>query len=190
MIMHLFEDCAKTARIAYLFCEFDNDASTNATTILRSIARQLLHGETMTDAIKDELIDLLRPGQLSIQSLAKLLHYAAAQPGVQFILIDALDECTDEDRKAVLKILGDLITNAKCNVKIAVSGRAEYNEYSLGLCDNQYMIDTSSPEARSDLDIFIDRLISIKVAEGELVVNDPALLTEICEALRERADGM
>ena len=188
--MYLFEECAITAQIAYFFCEFDNEASTNATTIMSSLAKQLLNAQEMTENMRIELSVLLRPGRPSIEGLRRLLRYAAAKTTTQFILIDALDECADEDRKIVLNVLDDLIADSSCNVKIAISARLEYDKYYLRSCNDYYMIDTSSPEARYDLDMFIDALIQIKVAEGDLVVNDPALLIEIYDAFRDRADGM
>lgn len=187
--MDLSQDLPASQRIAYFFCQFDCAESLEAITILSSILKQLLDPKKLTAVLENELKAVLHSGALKSE-LKKLLIKALSISEAQYIFIDAVDECADSERKVLLDALGEAASAPNGKVKICISTRDKNVRHSGNLCHHEHWVSTHSPEAKSNLDIFIKHALEMKVDEEQLVVGDKQLIEEIHHTLLTQADGM
>ncbi len=114
-----------------------------------------------------------------------LLIDALARPREKYIILDALDECTD--REALWIFLRDLIASKPQDLRILATSRCEKDiEDELSPVTTQN-IHIQSPDVDADIRIYIrDRLATdAKLKKWPLSVQD-----EITTALMARAGGM
>lgn len=121
--MQLFQEVAESDRIAYFFCSHDNVASLKANTILSSLIKQLLNPDNIDASLELTLKAVLSSQDIFYPDLEPLLLKAVSLSRVQYLFIDAIDECSDIDRKKVLKALAKVMHEPKRQIKLCLSTR-------------------------------------------------------------------
>ncbi|KFY30332.1 hypothetical protein V493_01980, partial [Pseudogymnoascus sp. VKM F-4281 (FW-2241)] len=111
--------------VAYVYCNYKRQETQTTTDLLAAILKQLvqerpLYGEPVATLHKRHADRRTRPSLDEIRTALKsvLINYSNA-----YIIIDALDECTDSDgtRSELLTILRDL--QAKTNISLMATSR-------------------------------------------------------------------
>jgi hypothetical protein len=176
--------------VRFFFCQYDNPESLKARTILGSLIRQCLDINNLSNKIEGRLKELLKDSPLDFEELNDLIEDVFAVSQEQFIVIDALDECEKADRKLLLSALRRLINASKVKLKIFLtSGPHMGIEFERTLRPN-FHISMTSPEANSDIRSYIENEITQKNENGDLMVGQSQLITEIQDALVRGAQGM
>ena len=176
--------------MSYHFCQFDDETSLSATKILSSLIRQVLDPVQMSPKTEEAVRSALRNQSPEPEDLRLLFQEAVSQHSTHYVIIDAIDECSDLERKAVLAVLKSVITDSGSNIKLCLSRRDREIKHQKDLCSTCYAVNTNSPEAQADLEVFITRTLEMKIKEKDLVVGDDTLISEIRDALITRANGM
>jgi len=190
----LVDELEKRARIsptmtfAYYFCDNKNEKRNTATAIIRGLLLQLLRQHHVFfryiqpefNLRKDALFDNF---DALWQILCKIL--GDFNEGQIYILIDALDECEESTRRALLFELGKLFTPTgtagTANIKFVITSRPEIDDE---LPDIGKYIRVDSAKVNADLSDFIN----VKV--DELPSRFPgALKKDIKEVLTKQAGG-
>ncbi|KAL1648817.1 hypothetical protein SLS58_001997 [Diplodia intermedia] len=177
-------------RSTYFFCRFDEEASLFATTILSSLLRQILRAETLSPAEQSSLEKILDPGPPEIEDLEYLLKGAVLNSGTLFIVVDALDECTESERYVLLKALKSIVELPGRTVKLFLSGRDGNDRHMRRMFRKIHFVSTGSPESKSDLREVVKKRLDELVAEEHLVVGHQSIFQEIEDHLLTKADGM
>jgi hypothetical protein len=107
-----------------------------------------------------------------------------------FVVVDGLDECSEEKRSPILDFLVEVSSRSNSHVKILVSSRKEsdINDQFKRLSTPAIELETGiiTPDIRG----FVHYEASRLRAESKLHVRDDGLFEEIVQKLVEKSDGM
>lgn len=191
MIGQLFATPGSSSRILYFFCEFDNDESLCASTILSSLVRQCLDAQSLPQSIESRLANLLQVSSPEAKELGVLLRdVLQVVAKASYIFIDAIDECKKSERSILLKVLQDLKISCSSKVKIFLAVRQGIVEEVEKMCKPCCQATMSCIEANLDIMTYIGDILTERKESGALVVGNPKLLDEIKDALAQEANGM
>ncbi|KAG1772939.1 hypothetical protein EV702DRAFT_1245597 [Suillus placidus] len=194
---------AEPQTLAYFYCNFRDDRTTNAAAVLRSLIVQLLQqsqdddwatkiGEKQdsnTEGNLDSLRNLwqqqcdAKPYPTDLGYLRKLLVEASTLVRLPVLVIDALDECKD-----YLNLVGHLVNLAQdAQLRLFVTGRSEpeieeafHNLPTVSLKD-------SAEQMKADICAHITEQLKTQKKLSRL---SDALKRTILEKLLEKAEGM
>ena len=113
----------KNIGIAYLYCNFRRENEQTIDNLLAGILKQLANSQPSLPGPAKDLYDRYqnKRTQLSPEKLLRALQAVAALYSRVFIIIDALDECQANSRKALLSWIFSL--QAKCIINIFATSR-------------------------------------------------------------------
>lgn len=123
VINHLQESFGRKQDIgiAYIFCSYRQQHEQKLIGILSSILKQLI--QTL-HFVPDDLNALYRDcSRLQLDQLLKLLVTVASSYSRVYLVIDALDECSDSDRTRDTVISHILNLQKKCNIAFFATSR-------------------------------------------------------------------
>ena len=190
MIAHLSEHVPLDGAISFFFCRFDDQRSLNASTILGSIAKQLLSDVPAVSfcQFNSELV-----GGIDI---IHFLERTLDDKRQYFIVLDGLDECGEEEVKEVIDSLDALLEYPGLRVKIFWSSHPNERVWPAKRPADQLRIGLDSSAYRDKVASDIRRFIRVTLEEwldGDaplLQINDPALVLTIVDHLEREAEGM
>lgn len=123
---HIFQHCNTTemdSAVAYFYCDFNAYDKQQSSNLLRSLLQQLsLRNVSCFDELRRQW-QQRRRGQhvISSELVAKLLDAAIAQRQHVYLVLDALDECSD--REALLKSLRCILSRHKTRLHLLATTR-------------------------------------------------------------------
>jgi hypothetical protein len=181
---------SKGISIGFFFCRFDEALSLNAETILRSIIRQSLDPTSLSRDIESCLEKISKSPLSGIEELRSLLQKIVASSELNYIIIDALDECEKSERVVLFDIFQSTIASNGSKIKLFLASRESIG----GEIENRFRsvehISMNSTGARADIVTYIRESIDMKLKNGDLVVGNDELIQEIQDALIQGAQGM
>ena len=187
---HLFERSDNDYRVAYFFCQFDNEESLSASRILSALAQQFLDIKTLPQSIETRLVNLLKIPCPEAKDLGILLKDVLVITKCSFIVIDAIDECSKSEWEVLLEVLRDIVLSCSGVVKIFLAIRQGIADEVGKTFKSHYQVTMSSSKANSDIKTYIKDILAEKKDGGKLVVGNPELINEITDALVQQANGM
>ncbi|KAI9732361.1 MAG: hypothetical protein M1834_001568 [Cirrosporium novae-zelandiae] len=194
VISHLFlNPPGPEVCIVYFFPRFDEDASLQAETILRSIIRQSLENlddATFPNDLESCLINITKSPITGIKDLQTLLQKRIAISRTFYIIIDALDECEKSEREIIFSILSSVIASPQSNAKVFLAGRESIDKEIKRWFTSRQHVSMGSPEAHSDIVTYTREVIDERLSTEDLVVGDIDLVENIQNALVQGAQGM
>jgi len=98
-----------TEKLVYFFCQYDDETSLQATTILQSIIRQLLDQDDARFTVNERSIEATLDNPHDVRLLEALLLDTISSLKSVVIILDGIDECPLSQMKTLLKILRSLI---------------------------------------------------------------------------------
>lgn len=129
---------------------------------------------------------------LNIKSAEALLAAALSRFVSLFIVVDALDECSETERKYLVMLLTRLLTldGCKCQIKIFLTSRPEEDLRRLLGDHSSYQIDAN--DTAKDIRPFVAAALSGLITSGTLLNGNVTseLRTELVETISSQADGM
>ncbi|KFY05234.1 hypothetical protein O988_00146, partial [Pseudogymnoascus sp. VKM F-3808] len=171
--------------VAYIYCNYKRQETQTATNLLAAILKQLvqerpLYGELVAALYKRHADRRTRP---SLEEIRTALNSVIHNYSKAYIIIDALDECTDIDgtRSELLTILRSL--QAKTNTSLMATSR--FNA-TIELSFNEFpMLEIRA----SDEDV--TRFVAGHIHRlPKCVQHDPELQAEIQDRIVQAVDGM
>lgn len=180
----------RTGHLAFFFCEFDNDISLKSIIILGSLLRQCLSAETLSKEAEDQLENLFKENPFEVENMLPVLQDIVADASETTFVIDGIDECSRIERASVLKILRQLISSSASTFKVFLSSREGVIEDIHKISETYQPITMNCEEANADIPKYVKDTIEQKMKDGDLVLGDPQLKFEICDALIKGANGM
>lgn len=106
-----------------------------------------------------------------------------------YVVIDALDEAPQKQRKKILKMILNLVSELPCARVFATSRK----EPDITKTFSQMKAPTVEIEAKNsadDIEIYVHAQVGSLISEGDLVLEDLSLQDIIIRELISKADGM
>ncbi|KAH8680015.1 hypothetical protein BGZ60DRAFT_525207 [Tricladium varicosporioides] len=197
-----------SAVIEYLYCErkrtneltafvlsrYDDSVSLSAISVLRSIIRQCLEPDDITEEVERQLSELNTYSKV-IETTKTLLQYCTSKFAILYIIIDSLDEFETEERNTLLRVLSSVISRPDSIVKLFLVGRGSISEAIRKIFPGSHEKSTENNEVEVDIEIYIRENIALRQKEEisideRLILTDPAMDQEIIKVLINGANGM
>lgn len=186
VIAGIMESTSPNDVTCFHFCRFDNQESLKASTIIGSIARQLVN-DLPDDAFSD--FEHGSPiGDFLESSLNDTRQY--------FIILDGLDECNEKHIREVSETLHSLLSSSHLHVKIFWCSRPNIPDWIPSKLQSQQYINLETVQSQSQVASDIERFIDITLEEllesdtPRLQIGDPTLVLMIQDRLKKEAHGM
>ncbi|KAJ5421394.1 hypothetical protein N7491_009839 [Penicillium cf. griseofulvum] len=193
VVDHLLLHAARKSNeiVCYYFCRIDNEASLSARNILGSLARQIL--DTRIEQSEYETLLSLEEDtrDLSTTDVVQFLLARLEASKVKkfyYLILDGLDECDGGHIQAVAQAIVELCSKY-IGFKILCAGRPGL-EKRFKSDTPQYRIMVNEKKVKSDMDCYITKILDKCLEEELLILGDSAIITEIHNTLRDKADGM
>jgi hypothetical protein len=166
--------------IAYLFCNYKSQAEQSALNLLLALLKQLVDSHANFADSVEEMYNRheRRKTRPSVDEVIKALRNACSKYTTSYIIVDALDECADEngDRGRLITVLREL--QMEGDVRLLFTSRSIpeiAQKFELDL-----MLEVRA--TREDVEKFVASHVSSRY--------DAQLRTEIVNTIVEAVDGM
>jgi hypothetical protein len=190
VVEHVMSQTAQNKRgVAFAYCDSRDEDKSKVKNILASLVQQLCRQQDNPDTI-DDIFSKFMPhasGSPAWNQLAEILFSIAKSFDESYLLVDALDECSNCGTLA--SFLEQLGTGPTNSLKLYITSRAENRQNKLRL--GRFPSIPLLPEfIRDDMKIFISSEITALTTGGRISFNDDRLKDEIETSLYQKADGM
>jgi hypothetical protein len=177
--------------VSYYFCRLDNEASLSARNILGSLARQIL--DTQIEQSEYETLLSLQEATEDLSSTTDVVQFLLSHLQVDeatkyYVVLDGLDECDGSQVQAVAQAMAELCSKY-IGFKVLCAGRPGLEKRFKSTAP-QYRIMVNEEKVESDMDHYITETLYKCLEDGVLTLGDQAIVTEIYDTLRAKADGM
>ncbi len=195
VIDHLKESVTSDQIVLFAFADFQDARSTDVVVLLRTLLAQLLDHCKPEDFVEGPDFAKLektmerhhadRPKFL--QYLVELLGKASTPWKHVFIVIDALDECTQENRRESIAAIR-MLASAGSKISVFVTSRAEQDIIDVLSSDPTIYLVHETQRVKKD----IARFIEDKMNKSYLPLARfrKSVRTHIASTLLEKANGM
>lgn len=120
----------------------------------------------------------------------KMFTHSTKSYHQMFIVIDGLDECSEEKRLPILDFIVEASSDQSSNIKVFLSSRKEPDIRSRLKSLNVPAIELETGKVTPDIQNFVRHEAMKLRSESKLLVRDEALFAEIIQRLVEMSDGM
>lgn len=179
----------------FFYCYRSDPSRQNTESIIRSYIRQLSEVPRRPNHIHQASIELKKSSE-KIQNglpLAKckdtLVKIIDSYPRVTLVL-DALDECSNETKRELSQLFKSLVEESKGLVKVFIASRKEpdIERYLESPQSRQMLVSISTSDNAGDIEMFITHEIQEFAIEWSSIAEDTKLLVK--NTLVQRSDGM
>ncbi|KAI8725461.1 hypothetical protein NCS52_00117200 [Fusarium sp. LHS14.1] len=170
--------------IAYVYCDYKDPSTLSETNIWSSIVRQLVEScQQMPAEISSFREKYLKKRSLPTnKERISLMRVLSRLFRKTYILVDALDECPEENRDAFIALAGQvqsfahLLITSRPNLDLATS------------FGNLRQINVSAHP--SDIEVYLNSQMGTSKRMASFMAKDPSLKGDIIQSLLQKANGM
>ncbi|KAL4948246.1 NACHT domain-containing protein [Aspergillus filifer] len=185
-------DSLARAFLSFFFCQATDSKPSNAHAVLRGLIYMLVDTQPLFLAhVQTKFKDTGEPRFGDQEAWAALCNmfldilHAASSDKI-YIVVDALDECMQDQDKLLQFILQG--TKKLSHVKWIISSRNHVRQRTR-LDDSQSILSLELQENAESVSVAIGAYISNRIAELESLQDDDALLEYVQQALQDKAEG-
>jgi Cdc6-like AAA superfamily ATPase len=171
--------------VAFLFCNYGIQEEQIAERLLAALLRQLAEHHSFIPESLRELYEKRTQSYLSLERILDTLSTVTKNLGPVYLVVDAVDECSDNTRREFLKSIGELQNKTKARL-LVTSRHIDHIERQL----EQQFAGHTRLEIRADAEDIEKYLDGQIVKLHKFVQNDPSLQRNIKERIKTAADGM
>ncbi|KAI9702618.1 MAG: hypothetical protein M1820_006124 [Bogoriella megaspora] len=180
----------QASAVCYFYCDYADAETLLPCNIFACLARQLLENRRIDNSIEHDIERLFGgTGSTSTADLERFFLRAAESFSKSFIIIDGLDELGKSDQMVITGAIRGLLASPKTVAKVLVSCRREEHHIRRAFKEAQ-SIDLDVGNMSDDIKSYVEGELATKIDEGDLVLGDPALRSEIVDALVKGAKDM
>lgn len=125
-----------------------------------------------------------------MEELQDLLRKRIAAFKTSYIIVDALDECEKSECKVILDVFQSIIISNISRVKILLTGRDTLGELIKTRFKSLVQVSMGCPDAQVDIASYVKEVTELRLKDGDLIVGNVELVSEIQKALIDGAQGM
>ena len=186
--MKLFE--RTTEGLAYFYCDYKDAATQQAANIITSLVKHAaIQNEQSCENLQLFIKSHKRDGKLdstpSISNMMDLMVKMVGHYDCFYIVVDAIDECPDNHRHEVLRILKD-ITKKASKAHVIYTSREETN---IQEAFNEFKAVHITANT-NDLELYVASEIQMRTSSGRLKIRDSEVKDKIINKLIHKPDGM
>lgn len=184
--------------VTFLYCNYKE--SRTPTTYIRLAMKQLCR---RMQTLPSSLYELYKKhyksdSQPRLEELMSTFLAATEQFNRVFLVLDALDECSLDQRKDLLSHIVELITAPNYSikatgygiVKLIITSRKEADIEHILLQRTFPIIEIQAVKVNSDIKIYVQAQVEQRLQDGRLELRNMALKDKIVNALTTKAGGM
>ena len=171
------------SQVAFHFCRFDHAESTGIKMVLRNLLRQLLEPLQLDINEKD-----LDSQMLDREDIVRAMLGELPLKRTYILIIDGLDECENRTLRELLGLLRILIKGPEHTFKIFYSCGNDLEDVVRQALVPQFQLHMM--EDIREMEEYVLSSLESCLEQGDLSVQEPALVLRIKDALVGAADGM
>jgi hypothetical protein len=174
--------------LAYIYCDYKNQANQSVEAVIRSLIRQLIESQTPLVTRLEDFLEETADISVDAGEYAKFLASLIQTFSRVYIVIDALDEFSSLDRirRSLVKVLISLTNRLDVNCYLFLTSRPSEDVKEMFRTDAEISIVPSTQDISSYVDM--------RIADSEECTNwiqeEPDLLSRIKKAVNTKSDGM
>lgn len=171
----------------YFYCNYEEVTWQTTSSIVKSLLKQLL---TKFRSLDSKLLDAFNNDtSLSLKTTEELFAASLLQLETTFIIVDALDECSQDERRCLVGLLKRLLI-LKCNIKIFLTSRDEDDLREIFMDNSSYRINVH--DTATDITPFITAKIDDLIQKRQILDGNvsPMLREDLIKTIGGQADGM
>lgn len=176
---------------AFFFIRHDAPESRKSDVIVRSIVKQCLRHDTLTEELSNHLERLCSDPTPSLDDIFNMVQIQQLSDHCRSftILIDGLNELDIDERRRLLKSMASLYASISY-LKIFFSGQESLSAELYQTFPDTVSLSMRNAQAEADIASFVHASLPERHRNGDLLVWDTGLLQEITNVLTTHADGM
>lgn len=174
--------------VLYFYCSYGELDRQQTSPIVRTMLKQLSIRHGILDLQVTSVFDNGTP--LNLKSSEISFTSALAEFERVYIVLDALDECSEGERKSIVTLLSGQLALQDCQIKIFLTSRPENDLIRLLKDHATYCIDAN--DTAKDIRPFVTASLNDHITSGALLGGNVSseLRQELIETLSGQADGM
>lgn len=183
----------KNVAVVYFYFDFTDSQKQDPDNMIRSLSSQLLEYNLRSfDMLKAAFVSCDNGNrQPNIEELVEVLKGIINSLQETFIILDALDECSERKRQGLHNIIAQILESDAERVHILLTSRklADIEDALDPLTDHLKIIDMESTLIDPDISAYIDEVLQSDTGFRRWR-NSPQVRDEIRTVLTQKADGM
>ncbi len=176
--------------IVYAYIQYDSPETHEPSNLLRAFIKQLCLRKELDLRLLDFFNEYSRDARgPSFEKLQwHFIELATPFTGF-FVVVDALDEAPQEQRKKIFKMISNLVNELPC-VRIFTTSRKEPDITKKFSQLKAPTIELEAKDSAEDIEIYVRGKVESLISDEELVLEDHSLQDMIIQELISKADGM
>ena len=177
--------------MVYYYCDYSDQKSLNADTLLGTLIRQLLDQlKPLPESLERKLICVYNheSATLNIDDLSSLLFSASEYVRNLFVVIDGLDECGKDVLQQILDVIRSLATCPPSVIKLFISSRDDIR--IIESLKKYPVLQATAVDLSNDIELYVKGAVRDRIESGNLIVRNPGLEAVIVAELTSKAHGM
>ncbi|KAG9558105.1 hypothetical protein KCU71_g10405, partial [Aureobasidium melanogenum] len=178
----------KQTALCFAYLSFTDEQFQDLTPLIALLLKQVIkqHG-----TVPKQLLKAKQEGDkpTSVSNTNMFLSVAKLYQRI-FIVIDGLDECSEDRRSPILDFIVKTLRESSSTVKLFVSSRKEYDIDNRFIHLNTPAIELEPGKITPDIRSFVRHEASRLRSESQLRIRDDALFEEVVQNLVSKSDGM
>lgn len=185
MVIQTLSDTYAMVPTIYFYCYFGDTERQRTLSVTRSLLKQL---SARCGRLDERIISTFENDASLTEELCEgFLAAAFGRFRKVFVVVDALDECSEKERKSTIKMFNRHIRLAGCSVKVFLTSRPERDLEQLLNGNFNYFVDAD--DTSKDITPFVSATVDQCISDGLLVVS-PDLKKYLIGTLNAKANGM
>lgn len=176
--------------ICFVYCNYKEpqETATYIKVLIKQLSRRMNELPAKLETLYDKhYLNASNPGYTELQSV--LIGISKCFEKV-FLVLDALDECADDQRREIFEVLQSIVSPGKTNhgnVKLFVTSRREQDIQRA--FKSFPIIEIEAEKVNEDIESYVTAQLDQHLQDGTLKITD-SLKHKILTALVDRAGGM
>ena len=176
--------------VVYACLRYDSTETQVLSNLLRAFIKQLCFRTELDPSLLDFFKEYYRDARVpSYEKLESHFIRLAKRFSRFFILVDALDEAPQEQRKQIFKMILNLVDRLQ-SVQVFVTSRKEADIINMFLQLKAPKIEIEAKNSAADIKTYVRGQVETLISEGDLKLQDRSLYDKIVQELVGKADGM
>ena len=176
--------------IVYAYLRYDSAETQVLTNLLRAFIKQLCFRKKLDPSLLDFFKEYSRDARVPLYEKLESHFIQLAKRSTRFfILVDALDEAPQEQRRKIFEMILNLVDQLQC-VQVFITSRKEEDIINMFLQLKAPKIEIEAKNNSVDIEIYVRGQVETVISQGELKLQNRSLHDKIVQELVGKADGM
>lgn len=183
-----FTETYKSTPTIYFYCSYGELERRQAAPVLATLLKQL---SMRSENMDPQVVAVFDKGlSMSMEPCAKALSAALSRFEQTFIVVDALDECSKEERKLFVSFMTGLIRSNPHGIKILLTSRPESDLEHLLKGSSKFLINAN--DTTKDIRPYVAAVLTEHIANCAILdgMVKPELQQRLIDTISDQADGM